>query len=382
MRFKLFPVIALLLFGCSAPQKMRSSTSGNAVPTAISALKFLDEYEIPFGLKYSNTWVGGLSGIDYDRKNNRYYIICDERSATSPSRFYTAAIRIKGNKIDTVQFTGVHTMRMQNGKAFPSLKEGAQEAADPESIRFNPKTNRLVWSSEGDRAERNGRVNIKDPWIWEMDLNGHYLDSFALPRNMHVQTIEKGPRVNGVFEGLGFADNYKTLFVSVEEPLYEDGPRADVEYAGAPVRIIKYDVSTKKPLAEYAYLLDAVAHQPVPDNGFRVNGISEILAINNNRLLVIERSFSIGNAHCTIKIYRADLRDATDVTAMSGLNKNKTYRPISKKLLLNLDSLNRYIDNIEGITIGPRLPDGNFSLLLIADNNFSKEEKTQVFYLK
>ncbi len=371
--------MALLLVGCGASKKTGSSKTRYAPSTSISGLKFLDVYELPFELKYENTWVGGLSGIDYDRLNNRYFIISDERSATTPARFYTARIRISGNKIDTIGFTGVQTLKMPGGRLFPSLKEGALEAADPESIRFNPGTSKLVWSSEGDRAERNGVVNIKDPWIWEMDLEGNYLDSFALPANMHVQTVEKGPRVNGVFEGLGFASDYRHLFVSVEEPLYEDGPRADVDYAGAPVRILKYDAVTRKPIAQYAYLLDAVARKPNPGTAFRVNGISEIMALDDHRLLVMERSFSMGNSYCTIKIYIADLKPATDVTDLSGLHQDKHYRPASKKLLLNMNELGRYIDNVEGITFGPKLANGHYSLLLVADNNFSREEKTQFF---
>ncbi|MGJ7031591.1 esterase-like activity of phytase family protein [Niabella hirudinis] len=368
----------LVAAGCSAPQKNKASR----FPASLSRLKLLDVYELPFDQRYGGTWVGGLSGIDYDAANDRYFIISDERSATTPSRFYTAMIPRSGianSRIDTVLFTGIHTLKMLNGKTFPSLKEGAQEAADPESIRFNPRTGRLVWSGEGDRAGRNGVVNIKDPWIWEMDLEGNYRDSFALPANMQVQKIEKGPRVNGVFEGLGFAGNYRHLFVSVEEPLYEDGPRADVNYPGAPVRIIKYNTATRQPIAQYAYLLDAVARQPNPETAFRVNGISEILPLDDDRLLVMERSFSMGNSFCTIKIYLADVHAATDVSGISGLHQNKSYQAAAKKLLLNMNDLGRYIDNVEGITWGPPLANGHSSLLLVADNNFSKEQKNQFF---
>ncbi|MBO9594568.1 MAG: esterase-like activity of phytase family protein [Niabella sp.] len=379
MKSSILAVFIFVATGCAVQRNSPASLQHPEAPLSIAQLKFLDEYELPFELQYKNTWVGGLSGIDYDRSSNQYFIISDERSATSPSRFYTARIQISGNKIDTIFFTGVQTLKMANGNTFPSLKEGAQEAADPESVRFNPRTNRLVWSSEGDRAERNGIINIKDPWIWEMDLNGRYVDSFTLPANMHVHTTEKGPRVNGVFEGLAFTGDYRHLFVSVEEPLFEDGPKADIDYAGAPVRILKYNTATRKPVAQYAYLLDAVARKPDPATAFRVNGISEIMAIDAHRLLVMERSFSMGNSYCTIKIYEADLEAATDVSAKSGLHIDKTYRPASKKLLMNMNDLGRYIDNVEGITLGPKLANGHYSLLLISDNNFSREQKTQVF---
>ena len=44
-----------------------------------------------------------------------------------------------------------------------------------------------------------------------------------------------------------------------------------------------------------------------------------------------------------------------------------------------MDDLGRYIDNIEGVTFGPVLPNGHESVIFIADNNFSPLEKTQVF---
>jgi hypothetical protein len=54
-----------------------------------------------------------------------------------------------------------------------------------------------------------------------------------------MQTEDKGPRQNGVLEGITFADNYTSLFVNVEEPLYEDGPRADTIDNNAFIRILK-----------------------------------------------------------------------------------------------------------------------------------------------
>jgi hypothetical protein len=97
-------------------------------------------------------------------------------------------------------------------------------------------------------------------------------------------------------------------------------------------------------------------------------------------MLVMERSFSTGKPACTIRIYLADLSRATDVSSVQSLsNKKSIFRPVQKKLLLNMDSLNRYIDNVEGMTIGPKLSNGNPSLIMVADENFSKQEKMQFF---
>lgn len=367
-----FIAIAIAVFGCSPKIVTHSSVQK-------PQLKFLDVYVIPHNYKFENTIVGGLSGIDYDKKSGEYFIISDERSATSPARFYTAKINIKNNKIADVQFTSVNTLKRPDGSVFPPMKEDPVRAADPESIRYNPLKNNLVWSSEGDKAVRNGVAVIQDPSVYEMDLKGNFSDSFHIPLNMRMKAGQAGPRTNGVFEGLSFDKNFKNLYVSTEEPLFEDGRRADFDYAGAKIRITKYDAETKMPIAQYAYLLDAVARKPLIADAFRVNGVPEILWYGDNKLLVMERSFSTGILSCTIKIYMADLTGASNILNVPGLTDSTTYKPASKSLLFNLDSLGRFVDNLEGITFGPILPNGNRSLILIADNNFQILEKSQVF---
>jgi len=59
---------------------------------------------------------------------------------------------------------------------------------------------------------------------------------------------------------------------------------------------------------------------------------------------------------------------------------NKNYLSANKKLLFDFESVrdqltNQIIDNIEGITFGPVLANGNQSLLLISDNNFNPVDK-------
>jgi hypothetical protein len=56
--------------------------------------------------------------------------------------------------------------------------------------------------------------------------------------------------------------------------------------------------------------------------------------------------------------------------------------PATKKLLLNLDDLGIYIDNIEGVTFGPVLPNGHKTLGMVADNNFNPWKNPSCFYLK
>lgn len=194
---------------------------------------------------------------------------------------------------------------------------------------------------------------------------------------MHMTIDNRGPRQNSVFEGLSFADNYKTLYVSVEEPLLEDGEPADVNKKNALVRILRFDAASHANTAQYAYPLDPVAYAANPPGAYKINGVPEILSLENDRLLVMERSYSTGRLACVVKLFIADFTHATDIKNISSLKNNTGFVSAEKKLLLNLEDLGVYIDNLEGMSFGPRLSNGHRSLILVSDNNFSPLQKTQ-----
>ena len=340
-------------------------------------LKFLSEYDVPFNKDFQNTIIGGLSGIDYVPAKNAYYLISDDRSDHNPARFYEAKININQNKIDSVVFSGVTFLKNSAGTTYPNSQTDPYHTPDPEALRYNPNKNSFVWSSEGERIIKPSQVILENPSVTEINSTGTFIDTFELPPQVQMKQTESGPRRNGVFEGLTFADNYKTLFVNVEEPIYDDGSRAGINDSSGIIRILKFDMATKKPVAQYAYVIDPVAHAPVPSNAFEINGIPDILYVGDNKMLVIERSFSTGRMACTIKIFLADISSAENIGDMPSLKNKKGIKFISKKLLLNMDDLGIYIDNIEGVTFGPLLQNGKKSLLFVADNNFNPLEKTQ-----
>ena len=371
MRIQSFFLVILFIVGSCSPVKNIHQTP------EIKSLTFLNEYVIPFNFQFQNTKVGGLSGIDYDYENNVYYLISDDRSEHNPARFYTAKINIHYPEIDTVIFKNTTFFKNKMGKNYPNSLQNSRQVPDPEALRFNAKNKNFIWSSEGERIVDKQNVILLDPAIVEIDTNGAYIDSFHLPDLFRMQSTENGPRRNGVFEGLAFSGNYEHVYVSTEEPLYEDGPRAGLHDSSGIVRIIKYDVATKKPVGQYAYEIDPVAHAPLPTDGFKVNGISDILWLNNEELLVIERSYSVGRFSNTIKVFIASLKDADNIQDQTSLKNNQSFKRMSKKLLLNMDDLKVFIDNIEGVTFGPLLPNGKRSLIFVSDNNFNQFQRTQ-----
>ncbi len=244
-------------------------------------------------------------------------------------------------------------------------------------MRFNNKTNTAVWTSEGERIVTSEKKVLNNPSVNVIGLDGKFVDTFTIPKQFYMSSNESGPRQNGVFEGLAFNDDFSRMYVSVEEPLYQDGPRAGLKDTNAWTRIIQYNLKTKRPEKQYAYKLDPIAFTPNPATAFKVNGIPDILTVGNNELMVIERSFSTGRLACTIKVFIAELDDATDISKTESLIANPPVNPVKKKLLLNMDTLGIYTDNIEGVTFGATLPNGHKTLVFVSDNNFSPVQTTQ-----
>ncbi|MFV8344915.1 esterase-like activity of phytase family protein [Flavobacterium sp. ZB4P13] len=370
MRKLLFLVVLpAVLLSCS---NLKQTAENKPTPS----LRLISSIEIPFDETFQNTKVGGLSGIDYDAKNDLYYLISDERSQTNDSRFYTAKIRLVENKLESIHFQSVSTLKNEAGENYGNWNTIPSTSADPEDIRFNPKMNTLVWSSEGARVITADKEVLQNPSINFMDLKGDFLGNVTLPENLKMQKEDKGPRNNGTLEGITFDKKYKNIYTNIEEPLFEDGNQANTSKGGL-IRLYQFDAKTKKNTAQYGYQLEPIAREPIPKGAFAVNGVSAIQYYAKNQLLVVERSYSTGTQTCTVKVFLCDLKKATNVKNHSSLQ-NQKLELASKRLILNMDDLGIFIDNIEGLTFGPKLANGNPSLLFVSDNNFSDKQKTQV----
>lgn len=352
-------------------------TTKTSLGQTLTSLRFINEYVVPYNLTFKNTAVGGLSGIDFNREANIYYVLSDDRSKINPARFYTAQIEISEKGIDKINFLDVHPLLQQNGEPYPSAKEYASYTPDPEAIRYNAATKQIFWTSEGERILNPTSAILINPAIRVSSPQGQNVDSIPLPENLSMKATELGPRKNGTLEGITFSNDFKYLYISMEEPLYEDGLSADVTKRNTWVRFYRYDLSLKKNTAQYAYPLEPVAKPAHPVDEFKINGVSEILWLDTTHLLTIERSFSTGHSGCVVKVFVADIGQAENILNVHSLKENQPIRPIAKKLLLNMDDLGIPIDNIEGVTFEPHLPNGHKTLIFVSDNNFRESEQTQ-----
>lgn len=346
---------------------------GDEVPRrSIGAVRLIGEQTLPNDLQFGGTTVGGLSGIDYDPAANLWYLVSDDRSDKQPARFYTARLSYDLNRLQPVQIASVVTLRQADGSAFPNRAAGGV-VADPEAIRFDPSTRGLWWTSEGDRA-----LGL-DPFVARARTDGMLSGTLPLPAGFRMSpTQETGSRNNATFEGLSLSPDGKSLWVSMEGPLYQDGA-LPTPSSGSVSRLLRYDRNGNV-LAQYVYPLDAIPAAPAPGRSAD-NGVTEILAIDDNRLLTLERAGvqgADGNFTTYVRLYLIDIRGATDVRSLDRLA-GASYVPVQKRLVQHLNALGlRTVDNIEGMAWGPKLPNGRDSLVLVSDNNFNAAQITQV----
>ncbi|GAA4452766.1 esterase-like activity of phytase family protein [Nibrella saemangeumensis] len=350
-------------------------TRDHQIPGAstVSALRFIGEQIVPNRAQYNNTTLGGFSSISYRPDNNQFYIMSDDAASLNPFvRFYTATLNYNQTAFAGVNFTGVTPLKNSNGTDF------ATSQVDPEGLQFDAATQRIIWSSEGIRNVAANPPVLIQPFIREANLDGSYVADFTVPDLFRIQSTENGTRSNGSFEGLAMTPNHQFLFAASEEPLYEDGPRADVGVAGSPIRIIKYNRQTRQPVAQYAYRLDAVHQNTTPAGQFRLNGVVDMIALSETQLLVMERSFAVGaTPDYVVKIYKVDLTNATNVAGVNALQ-GASFMAATKTLLLDVGTTGiQRVDNLEGMTFGPMLANGNRSLVMVSDDNFGAAQISQ-----
>ena len=364
----LLPAVAAAVVAAS----MLGACGGDDDEIQVGSLRLIGQQVLPRRTDFQGTVVGGLSGIDYDAANRRYVLVSDDRTTTdSPNapRLYIANLNFDASAFSSVQLLSTVKLLQPDGSVYPKVPD--LRVADPESVRIDPANGNLVWVSEGDRALTAVPPRVIDPFVREIAADGRHVREYSLPAMFKMSTSDSGPRGNLVFEGLSFTPTGRELAVLMEGPLFQDGPAATVA-AGANGRITLFDRASGTATAQYAYPIERVQATPVPDTAFTVSGATEILAVTDKRFLVLERSFSVGVVGNQVRLYEIDVGAATNVLSQASLLGGAA-RPVTKRLVLDFETLKGQlggIANLEGMTFGPRLANGNPSLVVVADDNF------------
>lgn len=369
---RLFQLIAVLLSfvgsffltSCSLPQ-----VSAEDRLFLDLSLDYLGRYELP-QQDFEGTTVGGLSAITYDVQRDRFYALSDDRGNIAPPRFYTLRLDVPTAPTTApgqIAIEQVTQLKDAAGKPY------APNQLDPEGLALSPRQSLFV-VSEGDTADI--------PQLNEYDLDSGQLQTrFRLPeRYLPEESAAKGVQNNLSFESLtinalpgsaAWVEPFR-VFLATEGPLQQD---LDADVAIAPKNrflhyLIGQDQSTL--ISEHLYPLD------MGPTGTLLTGLSELLTLDQGgHFLAMERS--LGFKGFDIRLYQLSSGGATDISTVESLKGDVSgIQPIQKRLLLNLADLDVPLDNFEGMTLGPDLPGGDRSLILISDNNFEADQPTQV----
>jgi hypothetical protein len=367
VRLLLLALAALAVLAPSAAGSLDARGPGKPQGPPVR-LQFLGQATLPTGTTFGGTVVGGLSSITWDPLRNLYYAISDDQGQFNPVRYYTIRLDVGDGLLTNgdVHFTAVTTLLAPNGQPY------APFSLDPEGLALT-KDRTLIATSEGIPAA------LISPFLRRYSLDGTYLGDLPVPGPFLPKAgSSSGVRPNLGFESAGVPPNGNFLFTGTENALFQDGPAATLA-GGSPSRLLRYNLQTGELDREWVYWTDPVKE---PSAVFSVNGLVELLPLNNEFLISMERSFSVGGTATgtgnSIKLYDVALPGATNVAGADSLGgRLGTIRTAQKTLLFDLDTLGIPLDNVEGLTLGPTLPDGRRSLVLVSDNNFAASQFTQ-----
>ena len=377
-RLALFVVVALALL-LALPAAAAPKSGGDTARTVVD-VEFLGEVVVPTGEVFDSTEIGGLSSITYDQARGVYHTLSDDqgnRPTGDPVRYYTVDIDFDDGALDDgdVTFVGV-TQLYEKGKT-PFAPGGL----DPEGFALG-RQGFFYMSSEGNIFAN----PIIDPFIRRYNGNGRVTAELPIPDHFMPNGVDKGVRFNLGFESLNVTPDSRLLVTAGEGALFQDGPASTFEN-GSLARILSYDNAKRRAVSEFVY---EVAPWAEPSSIFGVNGIVEVLPIDNvGTSLVMERSFSVGgvlgggtgNVVVINEVSNVGATDVLDINALYEGGSPIAHTPVSQREVFAFDDLGIPIDNIEGMTFGPDLPDGRRTLVIVSDNNFSDAQFTQFIVL-
>ncbi len=342
--------------------------------TSLFRLGYVGEASIKTGTKFNKATIGGLSGSVW--VDNSFVALSDDKGRAGEPRYFEFDLKIDKNQVSF------------SPKAVSFIKGSALEregkvSVDPEGLVRLPSGDFLI-SSEGSNDAKPREM----PRIFKISADGVWKEDLPIPDKYLPETVgqqKKGIQNNAAFEGLTDYENGKFVFTAIESALTQDYISGE-EHLGDWIRILKYERKGESylPVAEYAYRIDAFKDNQKGKEIFR--GVSEVLAISETKLLVMERGVRLFAKNLwaqTVTLYVADLFTGTDVLALNKLSDGK-FVGVSKSKILDFETDlaavrgDKTVQNFEALSWGPKLPNGDRTLLVLSDNNFSKNETTEL----
>lgn len=320
--------------------------------------------------------------IEVDGKNRRTFPV--------PS-FDPAIVKIKV-KHGTVKVLETVPLRTRSGAPVTGLSN--QPGHDEAPYNFNASTE-LSYNANG--LDTEGLVVARDGSFWlceeyspsilHVGRDGRVIARYV-PQGLGLTgtgypVVETLPAIlalrkqNRGFEGLAISPDGKTLYAAVQSPL--SNPTKKIGEASRNIRFLAVSTRTGRPVAEYAYRMEAIDDFD-PGAGGKQDDmkISGLVALGKDRLLVDERT------DARAQLYVADLRRATDILGSSWDDTATTpsleaaadlpVRGAAKSLLLDLGTVPGLPGKIEGIAVT-----GHRTIVVASDNDFGMTDGPGAF---
>ncbi|MBL8352345.1 MAG: esterase-like activity of phytase family protein [Burkholderiaceae bacterium] len=361
--------------------------AATAAPSFVNGLTLDGSWlDLSGGSSVNNGRLGYFSDLYYDPNRREWWALSDRGPGggtldydTRLQRF-TVDVNQTSGEISNFRLLQTLVFRDGNGLAFngkaPATGGVLGNSLDPEGLVVNP---------------RNGNFLVSDeygPSLLEFDRNGRLVRRYTVPDNLVPRvgatvdylstppTLISGREPNRGLEGLAISPDGRYAFAMLQDGTIQDGWTS----SGRPLhsRIVKFDTSTGKAVAQYAYRLQGSGQG---------RGISALVAINDHEFLVLERNnrgVGVPDANLASpdkKVFQIDLSAATDVTGLDLNDAGTGFTAVTKTATPFLDlaaagTLQAALGNVspekwEGLAIGPKLADGSFLMLAGTDNDYS-----------
>lgn len=378
--------------------------------------------DVAFDAATTNNMLGGFSGLEYSGKNDIYLALSDrgpqDGAVDWSCRVQKVRIPISpaGNQAIEAELLETILLLDETGRPFTGL--AAAFKAEKSSVNFtsNRSANPSRFDPEGIRVGDCGQLFISDeygPRVIEFSSDGKMVREFTMPEKILINSpgLNKldensnntsGRQSNRGMEGLAISLDQKTLFGLIQSPLLQDcettrdtyvvstlvtNPKNGVSeqikttvvkevLTGLNCRLLQFSVSGEHQ-KEVLYPLDQSS-----------NKLNEILAIDDDSFIVIERDGAAGVEAAFKKIMLISTKQATDISAMEKLPPKEipvAVTPVAKRVLIDMLDPRWNLageampEKIEGLTFGPRLSDGRRTLLVNSDNDFEAMNPSYIY---
>jgi hypothetical protein len=239
------------------------------------------------------------------------------------------------------------------------------QTLDFEGIAYtDPARNSAFLSSEGDAG----------PVVREFDLaTGAEIQTVALPAIFAAQD-----RAPFGLESLTRSLDAIVMWTANEQALIGDGDVSS-STTGTIVRLQELSVTGNAVASgpQYAYQVEPIHGTSTVGNP--QSGLTDLVDLPDGTLIALERSVAfLGSPSAFFnRIYEVTVTGATDISVgptASGLA-GHTYTKVGKGLLWSgaADGDTAWGQNLEGLTLGPRLPNGDWVLIGVVDDGWNAD---------